>query len=790
MPDTPRPSHPAGRARRPRRLLAAAGTACLLGTTTVALQASAAHAAGTAYYVDCSAQANGNGTSASPWNALSSVNSHTFGAADQILLRAGTTCGGYLQASGSGASGSPITVDRYGTGAAPQINTAGAAEAAVILRNVSYWTVQNLAVTNNPSASGKYSGVLADATDNGTYSGITINAMDVSGVNGGAIYDTPYRYSSAGILARNPDRGTGLTGHFAGLTIANNTVRDVRSMGIAVVGGNGKDSAARNTGVWIHGNTVTRPANDGILVGVSTSPLTEHNISHEAGWNNPNQGPIAAIWAYTSSDPLFQYNEAVSTQPSGDSMAWDCDWGVSGTCTYQYNYSNGNAGGFFMNCLKCFGGNDGVTMVVRGNVSQNEGQIVKDASSSERNTLLMYNNTFDSPNQALSIGTPYTAAVKNNIFIGNGLTIWPPAQPDPPTPPMPTNIAIDNNLWWGGLSAPSSDAHAIAKDPLLVEDSAGGYGTGTTAGATMGATGGFQLAVGSPALASGAVIASNGGRDLWGNPVSATAAPNVGAYNGPAQQQQWKPFNDNSQQFSYDSSWGSQGGRGFGDYQNDVHYTRTNNGSVTFTFHGTGVKVLTETNSDEGTVNYSLDGGARQGSYDAAISSPARRVQVPVLTLTGLEPGTAHTLTLTKASGTFMVIDRIDVLPASYNDNATSQLTYTSFNNNGSWGSQGGRGFGDHQNDVHYTRTNNDSVTFTFTGTGVKVLTETYSDEGTVNYNLDSGAQQGSYNATSTTRQAQVPVLILSGLANTSHTLTLTKTSGTFMVIDRFDVTG
>jgi len=782
-----------GRSPRLRRLLAAAGTACLLGTATtatVALGATSAHAVGTAFYVDCSTQTNGDGSIASPWNSLSSVNSHSFGPGDQILLRAGTACGGYLQASGNGASGSPVTIDRYGTGSAPQINTAGAAEAAVILRDVSYWTVQNIAVTNNPSTAGQYSGVLADATDDGTYSGITINAVDISG----AIYNTTYRYSSAGILVRNPANNiTGLKGHFAGVNISNNTVHDVRSMGIALEGGNGKDAAGNpvgnaaghdstmhDTGVWIHGNTVIRPANDAILVGVSTSPLTEHNIAQQAGWNNPNQGPIAAIWAFTSSDPLFQYNEADNTQTSGDSMAWDCDWGVTGTCTYQYNYSNSNAGGFFMNCLKCFGGYDGVTMVVRDNISQNEGQVVKDAGSSENNTLLMYNNTFDSPNQALSMGTPYTAAVKNNIFIGKGLTIWPPSQPVPPTPPNPTNISFDNNLWWG-FQAPSSDAHAIAKDPLLIKDSAGGLGTGSTAGATMGTTNGFQLRAGSPALNSGVLIPdNNGGKDFWGNPVSGTAAPNVGAFNG-----SWTAFNDTDintpNHFTYAGTWGSQGGRGFGDFQDDVHYTTTNNDSVTFTLTGTGVNILTETNSDEGTVNYGLDGGPTQIGYDA--SATTRTAQVPVLTLTGLT-SQQHTLTLTKASGTYMVIDRADVLE-TYNDDNTAALAYT-----GTWGHLTGRGFGDFQDDVHYTTTNNDGVTFTLTGTSVRVVTETNSDEGTVNYSLDGGAQQGTYNATSTTRQAQVPVLVLPGLANTQHTLTLTKTNGTYMVIDRFDVNG
>jgi hypothetical protein len=680
MHDTQKRSGPVGRTFRLRRILAAIGSVCLLAAATVALEAPAAHAAGTDYYVDCSASANGDGTQGSPWNTLNSVNSHEFGPGDHIRLRAGTSCSGYLQASGSGAPGLPITVTSYGTGAAPTINNNGAQfknqpnqqscpaagsgrlldfpeSAAVVLQNVSHWTIENIAVTNNAPEPGVNSGVLVGATDNNTYSGITINAVDVSNVNGILDRYAAGRYSSAGILVQSPDKGCNLSGHFDHVTISNNTVHDVKSMGVAIVGGDGHDAKEHNTNVLVKGNTITRPGDDAILVGVSQSPMTEYNISREAGWNNPKIGNIAAIWTYTSSDPTFQYNEAVATQPagdkedSGDSQAWDCDWGVTGTCLYQYNYSNSNAGGFFLDCAGCVGSSTDPTIILRHNVSQNEGRVFAPGSTAK---VQMYNNTFDAPNRKFTLAVPDGTEVQNNIFVGSGLT-----------KELPTTSKFNNNLWWG-FSAPSNDTHAISKDPLLVEDSAGGYGTGTNGGTTMGETSGFQLSTGSPALASGVLIPTNndginGGKDFWGNPVSATAVPNIGAYNGPAQAQRWTKFNDDSPQFAYDDSWGHLTGRSFGDHQGDVHYTKTDNASVTFTFHGTGVKVLTETYSDEGAVKYSLDGSPVQFGYDATVSAPARRAQVPVFTWTGLDPNKQHTLTLSKASGTYLVIDRIDV---------------------------------------------------------------------------------------------------------------------------------
>ena len=61
-----RSSRPAARAARVLTLLATMAGALLV-------PAHAALAAGTTYYVNCSAAGNGNGTQSSPWNSVSSV---------------------------------------------------------------------------------------------------------------------------------------------------------------------------------------------------------------------------------------------------------------------------------------------------------------------------------------------------------------------------------------------------------------------------------------------------------------------------------------------------------------------------------------------------------------------------------------------------------------------------------------------------------------------------------------------------------------------------------------------
>jgi len=97
---------------------------------------------------------------------------------------------------------------------------------------------------------------------------------------------------------------------------------------------------------------------------------------------------------------------------------------------------------------------------------------------------------------------------------------------------------FDNNIWFGNIPATDEEneifrgINALTSDPLfsqrIVSDSSG-----------------FILRPGSPAEKSGKLIYSsefsgafdyfynNGGQDFYGNEVSNTKLPNIGAYNGP-----------------------------------------------------------------------------------------------------------------------------------------------------------------------------------------------------------------------------------------------------------------
>jgi hypothetical protein len=120
--------------------------------------------------------------------------------------------------------------------------------------------------------------------------------------------------------------------------------------------------------------------------------------------------------------------------------------------------------------------------------------------------------------------------------------------------------------------------------------------------------------------------------------------------------------------------------------------------------------------------------------------------------------------------------------PGKVLDDDDLRIAYT-----GSWASSGSRTYGDLENGVHYTQQDGDSASITFTGSGISFLTETNSDEGDIAVTLD-GVSKGTVSANTAQRQVRFPVYSVTGLAAGRHTLTVSKLSGTYFLVDGFRV--
>ena len=322
-------------------------------------------ARGTAYYVSCTGNDNNIGTSTStPWATLVKASSHTYAAGDELLLQDGcvwTT--GTLQPTGSGASGNPILLANYGTGALPRIIADNAA--AVYLLNLSYWTVQNLdlsQVNQTPQAldSGNQHGKDADLhADTYMWAVLEIRAENSSStctttctsnnitIENLVVHDGQWIgiFAEAGFY-NSGDTGTG---YINNLTIQNVEVRGNQAAGIAVEGTFLGQNAFRCSNVQVLNSWVYDNGGDGIVILQVNGGVSQGN--HTA-YNGLVRNARVGNWTWNSQNVNIQFNESdhnktplsdLNDTHARDGGGYDLDLG-SINSTVQYNWSHDNYG--------------------------------------------------------------------------------------------------------------------------------------------------------------------------------------------------------------------------------------------------------------------------------------------------------------------------------------------------------------------------------------------------------------------------------------------------------------
>jgi hypothetical protein len=474
-----------------------------------AADAPAAPASGT-FYVDSTQGSDANpGTSPEQaWKTLARVNATTFAPGSRILLRANAVHAGSLHPKGSGKPGRPIIVDRYGEGSKPCIRAqnpdGGALPVGVLLENQQQWQIRNLEIT------GSVRGVFVRLQEYGVARHIHLLGLDIHDIPGGPTGD------DSGILCSNSGPST----CFDDLLIEGCTMRHVDRNGILITDWPGPPSEAhRSTGVVIRGNRLEDIGGDGIFILACRGAVIERNVlryAHQRVGRNPGERACAGIWPQRSEDTLIQFNEVSHTAVGGvtvwDSEAFDDDGSCTGTI-FQYNYSHDNAGGFLLNC-------GGKGTVVRYNLSQNDATATFTFESDAAADSLIHNNTiYVRPGLAVELvrntfGAPHDLRFLNNLFCIAGEARY--------SFRGIRNAVFDHNLFFGQHVERPADEHALTADPLVVAAGEGKDGMETP--------GGYQLQPKSPCRGAGVPVPSNGGRDLWGNPVPADRPPDIGAH--------------------------------------------------------------------------------------------------------------------------------------------------------------------------------------------------------------------------------------------------------------------
>lgn len=461
----------------------------------------------TEYFVDCSATGTGDGSQAAPFTSIDQLAAvQPFQPGESVRFKRGAECVGTLAPTGSGLSTAPITVSPYGTGDAQATINGNGTLAGIHLLNVSNWTVDGMHIVNPGAPDRRRVGILYEINDGSKRSGVVLTRNHVEKVAG---------WSDKTSLGNAFSRSAGISvlgdgiGWFDGITITDNTVNDTAAGGIKL---SAPDTTRHyNEDVYVARNDIREVGGDGIVIHNSDKPVIEYNSAIDLGHGDYPflKGNFAGMWPYNSQDPLFQYNVVGNSVASTyDSTAWDCDMKIQGSCTFQYNYSYGNAGGFYLDCISgCGQASTTANAILRYNVSQDDCRL--GGASGGPGKHYIYNNTFSCLNRTFEDDMTAPREVKNNIIIAQGGTL------------ETANAVYANNAYFGGIQPPAIETGAILGDPKLV---AAGSGQLTRE------LPGYRLTVGSPLLGAGVPIAEAGAQDFFGNPIPAT--PNVGAYQG------------------------------------------------------------------------------------------------------------------------------------------------------------------------------------------------------------------------------------------------------------------
>ncbi|NDL59454.1 carboxypeptidase regulatory-like domain-containing protein [Phytoactinopolyspora mesophila] len=526
-------------------------------------RAEVSEAVGTTYYVD----ASGGDDAASgldegqAWQSLDRVNETTFEPGDRILLRSGEQWSGQLWPKGSGAAGTPITIDSYGDGPKPRIDGEGEVAEAVRLFNQEHWEIRNLDVSNEVpvgSVPGENLGDLRGIGvlgDNGqTLSHFVIDSVDVHDVSGeikwiggnpgnnspGVTWGTGWDRSknTGGIifLTSVPDiADPGDPTILNGITVQNSTVKNTSFSNIAVKQYTGDAPGAVTTGwgerrtendsrftphtdVTIRGNYLTQADADfganGVYLTNVRGGLVEHNVIDRVG--------VSGVETFAADQVTVQFNEISGTrsaQGSADGNGMDPDIATTNQL-FQYNYLHGNEDGILL--CACRSGVNFGSAVVRYNVVVNSERWNLHMSQQSGSFAEVYHNTFystDAPNM-VSGGVGGRVELRNNLFVS----------PRPVSFLQNSNVTYDNNGYSPGLTVPSSDSAAVVGEPRFLDpDVSGPHGDEHT-GPILETARGFALTPESVFVNAAGDMADRGDRDLLGTPVPTGPAADIGAF--------------------------------------------------------------------------------------------------------------------------------------------------------------------------------------------------------------------------------------------------------------------
>lgn len=242
------------------------------------LVATPAAALGATYYVSPSGSDSSSGMSSStPWKTIAKVNATTLTAGQSVAFQGGQTFAGEIDPKGSGASGSPIIYDSYGSGMAiisghPATDPTG----------VSYVTYANLILDggNAGDCVDDYSGAAAThVTFDGDEIRNCFNGFNQSrGSDANWTIENSYIHntSDSGIIVTGPNHGP----NGGGFVIANDKIENTGTQNPITAGYDSHGIYADSRGIRILSNDIGNFQTDGVTVRYRDAVI-EGNTIHD-----------------------------------------------------------------------------------------------------------------------------------------------------------------------------------------------------------------------------------------------------------------------------------------------------------------------------------------------------------------------------------------------------------------------------------------------------------------------------------------------------------------------------
>ena len=511
-------------------------------------------------------------SSQTPIKSISRLNTFNFFPGDSILFKSGDTFLGMFWLKGSGDSSHPIVVDTYGGLDKASINGDGY-QSCILLFNNEFISINNLDIFNENSHLDSLGNIKLLAGFSGVSNtwgsgknvrfGIKIVATSKSltgfSFNNLKIHDI---YPSP-VLSQNIHKGYGikiesqsdtlsfLYNRISDLKIYNCDISKTGHYGIWVksLGLNGIDSV-KNSNINILECNFEDTGGSGFVPNKSKNILVQNSsFNHSGSSIDPRMWKRGSgLWTFDCKDVIVQHNYFMNAHGPQDSYGAHIDYGNENV-VFQYNYSYNNEGGF----AEILG--DNINCGYRYNISVNDGYRLDPNNSSwdKKGKIFWISNFCGSGPRCPNVGS---FIYNNTIFVNDSLNpeiyFWPNigdvhlynnliyvgsyGNKIPTLLQNTSNILnISHNIFYDSSRLDlDSDLmnNAIFENPQLVNSFNQGVNNPLFYKIQN-----SSIAIGNGKLISGSndstnYLNNNGGKDYFGNLVSNSLLPNIGAYNG------------------------------------------------------------------------------------------------------------------------------------------------------------------------------------------------------------------------------------------------------------------